>query len=140
MKKGREKGKGKVGLMWGMRVEGEIKELSWKMEVGGGVWEVKKKGGWGKRVEGERMKVGVDKMGVEVKGGYEELMEREGYVRGGKVKEGYVGMGVKEESLVKVLEEEKGELEKKVGERRGEGRFRGYGRVWKDIGELVGDR
>ena len=110
------------------------------MDVGLGVWEVKKKGGWGKSGEGERMKGGVEKMRVEIKGGYEELMEREGYVSGGKLKDGYVGMGMKEERLVKVFEEEKREFGKKVGERRGKGRLGGYVRVWKEMGELVGDR
>ena len=49
-------------------------------------------------------------------------MEWEGYVRGGRVREGWVGVGVKGERVVKVLEEENEELMKKVGERGVEGR------------------
>ena len=86
-----------------LTVDGEIKQFSCKMDVPLRLWDVKTGRASGKSVEAQRINLAVDKIRVEVNRRYQELMQTDGYVTAAKLKDAYLGIGVKQETLLKTL-------------------------------------
>lgn len=97
VKKGSEKPNGNLPLMCRITVDGEIKQFSCKMDVPPRLWDVKNSRASGKSVEAQRINLAVDKIRVEVNRRYQELMQTDGYVTAAKLKDAYLGIGIKQE-------------------------------------------
>lgn len=126
VKKGSEKPNGNLPLMCRITVDGEIKQFSCKMDVPPRLWDVKNNRASGKSVEAQRINLAVDKIRVEVNRRYQELMQTDGYVTAAKLKDAYLGIGIKQETLLKLFEQHNAEFEKKVGHSRAQGTFTRY--------------
>ena len=68
---------------------------------------------------------------------YQELMQTDGYVTAAKLKDVYLGIGVKQETLLKLFEQHNSEFAKKVGHSRAKGTFQRYVTVCKHIREFL---
>ena len=95
VKKGSEKPNGNLPLMCRITVDGEIKQFSCKMDVPPRLWDVKNNRASGKSIEAQKINLAVDKIRVEVNRRYQELMQTDGYVTAAKLKDAYLGIGVK---------------------------------------------
>ncbi len=137
VKKGSEKRGGNLPLMCRITVDGEIKQFSCKMDVLPRLWDVKNSRASGKSVEAQRINLAVDKIRVEVNRRYQELMQTDGYVTASKLKDTYLGIGVKQETLLKLFEQHNAEFEKKVGHSRAQGIFTRYRTVCNHIREFL---
>ena len=137
MKKGSAKPNGNLPLMCRLTVDGEIKQFSCKMEVPPHLWDVKNNRASGKSAEAQRINRAVDKIRVEVNRRYQELMQTDGYVTAAKLKDAYLGIGVKQETLLKLFEQHNAEFAKKVGHSRAQGTFRCYQTVCSHIREFL---
>ena len=58
---------------------------------------------------------------MEVNHHYQELMQTDGYVTAAKLKDAYLGIGVKQETLLKLFEQHNAEFAKKVRAQQGAG-------------------
>lgn len=137
VKKGSEESNGNLPLMCRITVDGEIKLFSCKMDVSLRLWDVKNNRASGKSVEAQRVNHAVDKIRVEVNRRYQELMQTDGYVTAAKLKDAYLGIGVKQETLLKLFEQHNSEFAKKVGHSRAKGTFQRYVTVCKHIREFI---
>ena len=137
VKKGSEKPNGNLPLMCRITVDGEIKQFSCKMDVPPRLWDVKNNRASGKSVEAQRINLAVDKIRVDVNRRYQELMQTDGYVTAAKLKDAYLGIGVKQETLLKLFEQHNAEFEKKVGHSRAQGTFTRYRTVCNHIREFL---
>ena len=137
MKKGSAKPNGNLALMCRLMVDGEIKQFSCKMDVSPHLWDVKNNRASGKSIEAQRINRAVDKIRVEVNRRYQELMKTDRYVTAAKLKDAYLGIGVKQETLLKLFGQNNAEFEKKVGHSRAQGTFRRYQTVCNHIREFL---
>ena len=137
VKKGSEKPNGNLPLMCRLTVDGEIKQFSCKMDIPLRLWDVKNNRASGKSVEAQKINLAVDKIRVEVNRRYQELMQTDGYVTAAKLKDTYLGIGVKQETLLKLFEQHNAEFAKKVGHSRAQGTFRRYQTVCSHIREFL---
>ena len=137
VKKGSEKPNGNLPLMCRITVDGEIKQFSCKMDVPPRLWDVKNSRASGKSVEAQKINLAVDKIRVEVNRRYQELMQTDGYVTAAKLKDAYLGIGVKQETLLKLFEQHNAEFAKKVGHSRAQGTFTRYRTVCNHIREFL---
>ena len=137
VKKGSEKPNGNLPFMCRITVDGEIKQFSCKIDVPFRLWDVKNNRASGKSVEAQRINHAVDKIRVEVNRCYQELMQTDGYVTAAKLKDVYLGIGVKQETLLKLFEQHNSEFAKKVGHSRAKGTFQRYVTVCKHIREFL---
>ena len=106
------------------------------MDVPPRLWDVKNSRASGKSVEAQRINLAVDKIRVEVNRRYQELMQTDGYVTAAK-KDAYPGIGIKQETLLKLFEQHNAEFEKKVGHSRAQDTFTRYRTVCKHIREFL---
>ena len=137
VKKGSAKPNGNLPLMCRLTVDGEIKQFSCKMDVSPHLWDVKNSRASGKSAEAQRINLAVDKIRVEVNRRYQELMQTDGYVTAAKLKDAYLGIGIKQETLLKLFEQHNAEFAKKVGHSRAKGTFQRYITVCKHIREFL---
>ena len=107
------------------------------MDVPPRLWDVKNSRASGKSVEAQKINLAVDKIRVEVNRRYQELMQTDGYVTAAKLKDAYLGIGVKQETLLKLFEQHNAEFEKKVGHSRAQGTFTRYRTVCNHIREFL---
>ena len=105
LKKGSEKPNGNVPLMCRLTVDGEIKQFSCKMDVPPRLWDVKAGRASGKSIEAQKINRAVDKIRVDVNRRYQEMMQTDGYVTAAKLKDAYLGIGIKQETLLKLFEQ-----------------------------------
>ena len=115
VKKGSEKPNGNLPLMCRITVDGEVKQFSCKMDIPLHLWDVKNNRATGKSVEAQKINRAIDRIRVDVNRRYQELMQTDGYVTATKLKNDYLGIGVKQETPLKLVEQHKAEFEKKVG-------------------------
>lgn len=137
LKKGSEKPNGNVPLMCRLTVDGEIKQFSCKMDVPPRLWDVKTGRAPGKSIEAQKINHAVDKIRVDVNRRYQEMMQTDGYVTAAKLKDAYLGIGIKQETLLKLFEQHNDEFLKKVGHSRSKGTYTRYRTVCKHIQEFL---
>lgn len=137
LKKGSEKPNGNVPLMCRLTVDGEIKQFSCKMDVPPRLWDVKAGRASGKSIEAQKINRAVDKIRVDVNRRYQEMMQTDGYVTAAKLKDAYLGIGIKQETLLKLFEQHNDEFLKKVGHSRAQGTYTRYRTVCKHIREFL---
>ena len=137
LKKGSEKPNGNVPLMCRLTVDGEIKQFSCKMDVSPRLWDVKAGRASGKSIESQKINRAVDKIRVDINRRYQEMMQTDGYVTAAKLKDAYLGIGIKQETLLKLFEQHNDEFLKKVGHSRAQGTFARYRTVCKHIREFL---
>ncbi len=137
VKKGSEKSNGNLPLMCRLTVDGEVKQFSCKMDVPPRLWDVKNGRAMGKSLEAQKINAAVDRIRVHVTRHYQELMRNDGYVTADKLKDAYLGIGVKQETLVKLFEQHNVEFAKKVGHSRTKGTYSRYRTVCNHIKEFL---
>ena len=107
------------------------------MDVSPHLWDVKNNRASGKSAEAQRINRAVDKIRVEVNLRYQELMKTDRYVTAAKLKDAYLGIDIKQETLLKLFEQHNAEFAKKVGHSRAKGTFQRYITVCKHIREFL---
>ena len=137
LKKGSEKPNSLVPLMCRLTVDGEFKQFSCKMDVPPRLWDVSTGRALGKSIEAQRINVCVDKIRVDVNRHYQQMMQTDGYVTATKLKDAYLGIGIKQETLLKLFEQHNNEFLKKVGHSRSAGTYTRYRTVCKHIREFL---
>lgn len=101
------------------------------------MWDVKNNRVSGKSVEAQKINFAIDRTRVDINHRYQELMQTDGYVTAAKLKNVYLGIGEKQETLLKLFEQHNVEFEKKVGYNRVQGTFASYCTVCKHIREFL---
>ncbi len=137
VKKGSEKPNGNLSLMCRLTVDGEIKQFSCRMDIPLWLWDVKTNRASGKSVEAQKINFNIDRIRGEINRRYQELIQTDGYVTATKLKNVYLGIGVKQETLLKLFEQHNAEFEKKVGYSRVQGTFARYRTVYNHIREFL---
>lgn len=137
VKKGSEKPNGNLPLMCRITVDGEVKQFSCKMDVPPNLWDVKNNRAAGKSAQAQKINLALDRIRVDVNRCYRELMQADGYVIATKLKNAYLGIGVKQGTLLKLFEQHNAEFAKKVGYSRTLGTFVRYRTVCKHIREFL---
>ena len=137
VKKGSERANGYLPLMCRLTVDGEIKQFSCKLDAPPKLWDVKTARATGKSVEAQKINAAVDRIRVDVNRRYQELMQSDGYVTAARLRDVYLGLGVKRETLLKLFEQHNEEFIKKVGHSRVQGTYNRYRTIYKHLCEFV---
>lgn len=137
VKKGSARPNGDLPLMCRLTVDGEVKQFSCKMDVPLKLWDVKNSRAAGKSIEAMQINLAVDKIRVEVNRRYQEAMQTDGYVTASKLRDTYLGIGVKQETLLKLFEQHNAEFAKKVGFSREIATYKKYRCVCSRVREFL---
>ncbi len=137
LKRNASKPDGTVPVMGRITIDGTISQFSCKMTVPPNLWDTKAGRMTGKSTLAVKTNLALDKIRVNINRHYQDVMQTDGFVTADKVKNAYLGLGVKQDTLLKLFEQHNAEFLKKVGYSRTKGTYIRYRTVCKHIREFL---
>ncbi len=137
LKRNNPKPDGTVPVMGRVTIDKTIAQFSLKMTVPPHLWDTKAGRLTGKSTLAVKTNLTLDKIRVDINRHYQEVMQAEGFATADKVKRAYLGLGVKQDTLLKLFEQHNTEFLKKVGYTRAKGTYARYCTVCKHIREFL---
>ena len=101
-------------------INGTISQFSAEINVPEQLWEVKGGQAKGKSVESERINRHLDNIRIQIGKHYQSICDHDAYVTAEKVKNAWLGMGERYQTLVEVFEHYTNDLFKRIGVDRSE--------------------
>lgn len=115
LKKNAPKPDGSIPIMCRISIDGSIAQFSCKISVLLDLWDMKANKAKGKSKEAQVVNAMLDKMRMGINNCYQKAMLKEGFTTANKIKNAYLGLDVKEHTLMALFESHNKELAQKVG-------------------------
>lgn len=126
LKKNNPKPDGTVPAMCRITIDGTISQFSCKLTVLPHLWDTKAGRLTGKSTLAVKTNLTLDKIRGDINRHYQEIMQTDGFVTADKVKNAYLGLGVKQDTFLTLFAKHNQEFSKKVGYNRAKGTYKRY--------------
>ena len=140
LKRNAPKKNGLVPVMCRVTVNGKVSQFSCKLDVEEKSWNVELGRLSGRSLiaqEGNRM---LDKIRVGINKAYQEICDRDNYVTAEKVRNAFLGLGMKHENLLTVFNQHNEDYAKQVGKIKSERSYWKYRTVYNHLSEFIKQR
>lgn len=140
LKRNAPKKNGLVPVMCRVTVNGKVSQFSCKLDVEEKSWNVELGRLSGRSLvaqEGNRM---LDKIRVGINKAYQEIRDRDNYVTAEKVRNAFLGLGMKHETLLAVFTQHNEDYAKQVGKIKSERSYWKYCTVYNHLSEFIKQR
>lgn len=121
LKKNSPKPDGTIPVMGRITIDGTISQFSCKMSVPPALWDTKAGRLTGKSTGAMKSNLALDKIRVGISKHYQEIMQADGFVTADKVKNAYLGLGIKQDMFLALFDKHNTEFARKVGFNRAKG-------------------
>ena len=140
LKKNAPKKNGFVPVMCRITVDGTICQFYSKVDIDPNMWDMKSNRAAGRSTVALEINRHLDKVRVGINNKYKEIAERDNYVTAEKVKNAFLGLEMRHETLLKVYAQHNEDFAKQVGKMRSRSTFHKYLTVYKHLEEFVKTR
>lgn len=137
LKKNAPKKNGYVPVMCRITIDGTIAQFSCKLDVNPDLWDTQSGRASGRTAEAKETNLFLDNIRVGVNTHYREIFDKDNYVTAEKVKNAYLGLGMKHETILKVFEQHNKDFEKQVGKMKSKSTYQKYCTVYKHVQEFI---
>ncbi len=137
LKRNNPKPDGTVPVMGRITVDGTISQFSLKMSVPPNLWDTKAGRLTGKSTIAVKTNIALDKIRVDINRHYQEGVQSDGFVTADKVKNAYLGLGVKQDTFLTLFAKHNEEFSRKVGYNRAQGTYDKYCLLYKHIENYI---
>jgi integrase len=138
LKKNEPKKNGNVAIMARITIDGKPAQFSTKLEINPNDWDLKHGRVPGKSAMALSINQKLDKVRVKIDKDYDEMFKDEGFVTAQKLKLAFLGVGVMEDSLLKVFRKNNEDFEKMVAKgERAESTYYKYKIVFNHLQEFI---
>lgn len=137
LKKNAPKPDGTAPLMCRITIDGTISQFSCKMTVPPNLWDTKAGRLTGKTAKAVKTNIAIDKIRVDINRHYQEIMQADGFVTADKVKNAYLGLGVKQDTFLALFDRHNQEFSRKVGYNRAQGTYDKYCTLYKHMENYI---
>lgn len=137
LKKKALKKDGTTPIMVRVTVNGEISYLSAKLSIHAELWDQNSGKASGKSVEAQTINQKLEVLKVQLSNKYDAMMHRDSFTTAEKVKNAALGIGVMENSLMKVYKKHNEDLAKIVGVSRSESVYRKHCITYRHIEDFL---
>ncbi len=140
LKKNAPKKSGFVPVMCRVTVDGQVAQFSCKLDVDPKLWDTKTGRLMGRSniaLEANRF---LDKIRVGVNSKYQEIVDRDNYVTAEKVKNAFLGLEMRYETLLKIFAQHNEDFAKQVGKIRSNTTYKKYCAVYNHLEEFIKQR
>ena len=137
LKKNSPKSNGTVPVMGRITIDGTISQFSCKMNVPPSLWDTKAGRLTGKTTLAVKTNLALDKIRVDINRHYQEVLQTDGFVTADKVKNAYLGLGVKQDTFLSLFAKHNQEFSRKVGYNRAEGTYSKYCTIYKHMENYI---
>ena len=141
LKKNELKKNGNAPIMARITIDGTPKTMGTKLEIDPAVWDLK----FG-RVEGKSAKAlsinqKLDNIRGRIDKIYEDMLKHEGFATAQKVKIKFLGVGVMDDAILKVFNDQNNEFKKLVDKgKRSQSTYSKYSTVYNHLSEFIRER
>lgn len=137
LKKNNLRPDGTVPVMGRITVDGTISQFSCKMTVPPNLWDTKVGRLTGKSTLAVKTNIALDKIRVDINRHYQEVMQADGFATADKVKNAYLGLGVKRDTFLTLFAKHNQEFSRKVGYNRAQGTYSKYCTLYKHMESYI---
>ena len=137
LKRNNPKSDGTVPVMGRITIDGTVRQFSCKMSVLPGLWDTKSGRLTGKSMNATNTNRVLDQIRADISKHYQKIMQAEGFVNADKVKNAYLGLNVKENTLLTLFKRHNLEFSKKVGYNRVWGTYSKYCTLYKHMENFI---
>ncbi|MFR9610535.1 MAG: site-specific integrase [Rikenellaceae bacterium] len=140
LKKNTPKKNGFVPVMCRITVDGQVAQFSCKLNVDPKLWDTKAGRMMGRSSASLESNRFLDKIRVGVNGKYQEIAERDNYVTSEKVKNAFLGLEMRYETLLKIYTQHNEDFAKQVGKIKSQRTYNKYCAVYKHLEAFIKQR
>ena len=138
LKKNAPKKNGSVPVMCRITIDGTIAQFSCKCDIHPDLWDIKSNRASGKSTVALETNRFLDKIRVGINAKYKEIAERDNYVTAEKVKNAFLGLEMRHETLLKVFAQHNEDFFKQVNAGlRCPSTYNKYCTVYKHLEEFI---
>lgn len=137
LKKNAPKKNGYVPVMCRITIDGTIAQFSCKLDVNPDLWDTQSGRASGRTTEAKDTNLFLDNIRVGVNTHYRKIFDKDNYVTAEKVKNAYLGLGMKHETILKVFAQHNEDFEKQVGKMKSKSTYQKYCTVYRHIQEFI---
>lgn len=137
MKRNNPKPDGTVPVMGRITIDGKISQFSCKLTVPPELWDTKAGRVSGKRSKALKTNIAIDKIRVDINRHYQKMMQTDGFVTAERVKNAYLGLGVKQDLFLILFDKHNREFAKKVGYSRALSTYKKYCTLYKHLENYI---
>lgn len=128
---------GNVSVMIRITVDGEMEQLNSKLVVNPEIWDAKTGRALGRSAKVLELNSRLNDIQVILKEHYYDIQRRHGYVTAEMVRNAYMGITQREESLLKLYEQHLEDTKKLVGLSKADPTYRKYERMYRRVVEFM---
>ena len=137
LKKNNLKPNGTVPVMGRITIDGTISQFSCKMNISPNLGDTKAGRLTGKSTLAVKTNLALDKIRVDINRHYQEVMQTDGFVTADKVKNAYLGLGVKQDTFLTLFAKHNQEFSRKVGYNRAQASYSKYCTLYKHMESYI---
>ena len=128
---------GQASIMMRLTVDGQMEQLNTTLTIDPKLWDAKTGRGIGRSAKVQELNSRLNDIQVILKDHYYETQRRHGYVTAEQVKNAYMGITQREESLVKLYEQHLEDTKKLVGLSKADPTYKKYERMYRRVVEFM---
>lgn len=140
LKRNAPKKNGLVPVMCRVTVNGKVSQFSCKLDVEEKSWNVELGRLSGRSLVAQEGNWMLDKIRVGINKAYQEICDRDNYVTAEKVRNAFLGLGMKHETLLAVFSQHNEDYAKQVGKIKSERSYWKYRTVYNHLSEFIKQR
>lgn len=137
LKKNAPKKNGYVPVMCRITIDGTIAQFSCKLDVNPDLWDTQSGRASGRTTEAKETNLFLDNIRVGVNTHYREIFDKDNYVTAEKVKNAYLGLGMKHETILKVFAQHNEDFVKQVGKMKSKSTYQKYCTVYRHLQDFI---
>ena len=137
LKKNAPKKNGFIPVMCRITVDGTICQFYSKVDIDPALWDMRSNRVSGRSTVALEANRHLDKVRVGINNKYKEIAERDNYVTAEKVKNAFLGLEMRHETLLKVYAQHNEDFAKQVGKMRSKSTYEKYIIVYNHLAEFI---
>ena len=137
LKKNAPKKNGYVPVMCRITIDGTIAQFSCKLDVNPDLWDTQSGRASGRTTEAKETNLFLDNIRVGVNTHYREIFDKDNYVTAEKVKNAYLGLGMKHETILKVFAQHNEDYEKQLGKMKSKSTYQNFFSVYRHLQDFI---
>lgn len=140
LKKNAPKPDGTVPIMCRITVDGAIAQFSCKTSVSIDLWDIKANRAIGKSKDALKINAKIDNIRTSINNNYQILMQKDGFATAEKIKNTYLGLDIKQHTLMALFSKHNEELSTKVGITRAKSTYLIYLVIYKHLTKFLAEK
>ncbi|WP_286650705.1 phage integrase SAM-like domain and Arm DNA-binding domain-containing protein [Sphingobacterium hotanense] len=141
LKKNEPKKNGNVPIMARITIDGTHKTMGTKLEIDPNIWDLKFGRVEGKSAKALRINQKLDNIRGRIDKIYEDMLKHEGFATAQKVKIKFLGVGVMDDAVLKVFNDQNEEFKEMVAKgKRSQSTYSKYNTVYNHLSEFIRER